>query len=176
MTTTLTLHTGATLWRGKGSLQAGKRWSQPSLGSTMLITSTRGHSIVTPALPGMNSERILVFISILNAVITYKFEFFPHKRLDRGYHHSIYDKLVSQKSIKTIFPLSLPVCLAMISLHLYHLLSPISHVLQRGTSRCWCRLTRTTQPRSQTGCRCTPALHSSEYRLLQQRSIFSVIN
>lgn len=46
----------------------------------MWITSTRGHSIVTPALPGMNSERFLVFISILIAVITYKFEFFSSQK------------------------------------------------------------------------------------------------
>lgn len=65
-TTTLTLHTGATLWRGKGSLQAGRRLSQLSLGSTMLITSTRGHSIVTPVHQGVASVlNCCIFFSTL---------------------------------------------------------------------------------------------------------------
>lgn len=54
-TTTLTLHTGATLWRGKGSLQAGRRLSQQSSGSIMWTTSTSGHSIIIPALQGVCS-------------------------------------------------------------------------------------------------------------------------
>lgn len=54
-------------------------------------------------------------------------------------------------------------CLATINLLLYHLLWPINHVLQSGTSRCWCQRTRITQPKSRTGSRFTPVPHSSEY-------------
>lgn len=64
----------------------------------------------------------------------------------------------------------------MISLHRYHLLSPTSHVLQRGTSRCWCQPTRTTQLRSQTGCRCTPVPLSSEYYYGNYQPFSSLIN